>query len=339
MPVKFWLGTKTYVQQFITKRKGETKFGETIQYLDPSKNIEAVLESHLSPYVLLGIPEDMGVYANFGRRGARHSFDVVMQYLCNMQHNSFQQGDKILFLGRISFEKSDYDFIDDASLSDGKKIKKSRELVAALDKKVAYYASLVAKANKKLIVVGGGHNNCYGLLKGYALGKNQSMNVVNVDAHADLRATEGRHSGNGFTYAHKEGFIKQYTVLGLNESYIDPHAFMYLEQHSKTFTSITFEDVFVRKSISLKKAIRKIVEKHQEQMLGLELDMDVVANYPSSAVSAEGILPRELRQVVYQLNLGCNLNYMHICETRIQKKREVSNAKLIALLITDFIKN
>jgi formiminoglutamase len=35
------------------------------------------------------------------------------------------------------------------------------------------------------------------------------VNAINFDAHSDFRILEGRHSGNGFSYAYEEGFLKK----------------------------------------------------------------------------------------------------------------------------------
>jgi formiminoglutamase len=37
--------------------------------------------------------------------------------------------------------------------------------------------------------------------------------AINFDAHSDFRILEGRHSGNGFSYAYEEGFLKKYFIL------------------------------------------------------------------------------------------------------------------------------
>jgi formiminoglutamase len=39
------------------------------------------------------------------------------------------------------------------------------------------------------------------------------VNAINFDAHSDFRILEGRHSGNGFSYAYEEGFLKKYFIL------------------------------------------------------------------------------------------------------------------------------
>ena len=70
------------------------------------------------------------------------------------------------------------------------------------------------------VVVGGGHNNAYGVLAGCATALGgRAIGCVNVDLHADLRPAEGRHSGNPFTYALERGHLGRYAVVGMSEAY------------------------------------------------------------------------------------------------------------------------
>ena len=98
-------------------------------------------------------------------------------------------------------------------------INKARKIVEEIDKEVTYYVSMIIRSGKIPIVVGGGHNNAYGMLKGSSLALNKPINAINMDAHSDFRSLEGRHSGNGFSYAFYEGFLSKYTVFGLQENY------------------------------------------------------------------------------------------------------------------------
>lgn len=61
--------------------------------------------------------------------------------------------------------------------------------------------SEIVSAGVVPIVIGGGHNNSYGMLRGSSKGLNSQVNAINIDPHADFRELEGRHSGNGFSYA------------------------------------------------------------------------------------------------------------------------------------------
>jgi formiminoglutamase len=47
---------------------------------------------------------------------------------------------------------------------------------------------------------------CLRNIKGAALAKGKPVSAINYDSRARLRMLEGRHSGNGFSYAFEEGF-------------------------------------------------------------------------------------------------------------------------------------
>ncbi|MGF1948884.1 arginase family protein, partial [Enterococcus gallinarum] len=77
------------------------------------------------------------------------------------------------------------------------------------------------------------HNNAYPCIKGAAKGWHKAgvleiaqINAVNLDAHADYRAMEGRHSGNAFRYAEEDGYLEKYCVIGLHENYITQNVWM-----------------------------------------------------------------------------------------------------------------
>ncbi len=100
-----------------------------------------------------------------------------------------------------------------------KSLKTYRRQVETIDQSVNQLVYSIVKAGKIPIVVGGGHNNAYGIIKGCALALKTKINTINFDAHTDLRALEGRHSGNGFSYAIDEGFLNRYFIFGLHENH------------------------------------------------------------------------------------------------------------------------
>jgi formiminoglutamase len=95
-------------------------------------------------------------------------------------------------------EHLDFHDIDDRS--------KLSQLVEKIDKDVSL-SFLILSNLVNPIIIGGGHNNSYGNIKGTAL-QRKPVNAINFDAHSDFRILEGRHSGNGFSYAYEEAFLK-----------------------------------------------------------------------------------------------------------------------------------
>src|SRR5436190_16404477 len=91
------------------------------------------LKESEAKYVLLGIPEDIGVRANFGRPGTASAWESAIKSIANIQHNRFCKGNKVLVLGHLDVqneleEAKDLDYnntINRAKLS---------SLVAKIDK-------------------------------------------------------------------------------------------------------------------------------------------------------------------------------------------------------------
>jgi len=131
---------------------------------------------------------------------------------------------------------------------------KLNELVEKIDKEVVHIVSTIVKAGKIPIVIGGGHNNSYGNIKGSALGKGKPINAINFDAHSDFRILEGRHSGNGFSYAYEQGFLKKYFIFGLHENYTSKNVLDILKKKEDRVRFNTYDEINIRKQkISMKK--------------------------------------------------------------------------------------
>lgn len=108
--------------------------------------------------------------------------------------------------------------------------------------RVISVVSAVMEAGMTPIVIGGGHNNCFGLLTSANRVLQQKISAVNLDPHSDFRLREGRHSGNGFSYAADSGALGYYHVLGLHELKNSEATLQQLEDHGAEFT--TFQVVF-----------------------------------------------------------------------------------------------
>jgi len=73
-------------------RKYETKLGERIQVIAYPSNLERSLQNSSAKFVLLGIPEDIGVKANMGIGGTDSAWlNFIMSFL-NIQRNDFFEG-------------------------------------------------------------------------------------------------------------------------------------------------------------------------------------------------------------------------------------------------------
>ena len=68
-------------------------------------------------FVLFGIPEDIGVRANFGRPGAASAWKSAIKSIANIQHNRFSKGNQIIILGTldVSQEMNEVENLDNLS--------------------------------------------------------------------------------------------------------------------------------------------------------------------------------------------------------------------------------
>ena len=322
-------------------RSGEIKFGEKMLTIPKGMDIAQFLKTCEAKYVLFGIPEDIGVRANFGRPGAASAWECAIASIANIQHNRFCKGSQILVLGRLNVceemkevEHLDFNDIDDRS--------KLSQLVEKIDKEVSHIIFNIIKAGKTPIVIGGGHNNSYGNIKGTALAKGKPINAINFDAHSDFRILEGRHSGNGFSYAYEEGFLKKYFIFGLHENYTSKSVLDIIKKIEDRVRYNTYDSINIRKEKNFNQELIQAAHFIQNDFYGVEIDLDAIPNIASSAMTLSGFSVEELRQFVTFFAKNKNAAYLHICEGAPDLCYEKNNhliGKLIGYLVTDFIKS
>lgn len=319
----FRIYTRDHILSFVNQRVGEEKWGEyvkTVSSLDEVSTIEA-------RFVLLGIPEDIGVRANYGLGGTKTAWESTLKALLNIQSNPFLNGEEILVLGHFDIEEP----TDQSMIG-------LRKKTAQIDSLVYPVIEKIVSAGKIPIVVGGGHNNAFPIIAGLHLGNGrQKVHVVNIDAHADLRLpTEGRHSGNGFSNALGSGFLDQYRIFGLQQNYVHQSLPSYLSAH-QNIKALYFEEILLS---------NKSITAHWNPFIetlpspcGLEIDLDSIAQVLSSATTPSGFALNDIRKLL--LTNSKEFGYLHICEGAAQlSDGRIAHTigKTIAYLISDFIK-
>ena len=322
-------------KRLINKRKGETKFGEHVQLIANLSSIYDSIHRLDVDYVIFGIAEDLGVYANHGKTGTCKAWNAVIKVLLNIQSNPHTRANRVCILGHLSYD--DMMQTSDKTQETKQQLANARAAVESIDADVSHLVSIILKAGKIPIIIGGGHNNAYGNIKGSALAFNSPVNAVNFDAHSDFRAEEGRHSGNGFSYAYAEGFLKDYYILGLHENYTSNGLLNTLNK-IKSVKYSTYEAIEIRKEISFKKALEEALKFVSKTKFGIELDCDAIEHVPSSAMTPSGFRIKQARQFIHTLGTHNNACYLHICEAAPKKKTQALVGKLISYLITDFIR-
>ena len=294
---------------FLKKRDGETKFSEKVNFV---KTLED-LKNNPAKYVLLGIPEDIGVRANHGNPGTSKAWEAALGSLLNIQHNQFTNAENILLLGEIDCE-TQMKQAAEISKREPHSVEILGELVSQIDHKVSEVLRRIVEAGKFPIIIGGGHNNSYGNLKGTSEALQKPINCINFDAHTDFRALEHRHSGNGFSYAFEDGFLGKYFIFGLHRNYTSESVFNAMEKNSERVKFNLFEDISIQQKISFSDAIKEAENFCCNENFGIELDLDAVEMMGSSAISPSGFSLNEARKFVSHFSKNSNASYLHICE-------------------------
>lgn len=317
---------KRYTQQdilsLVNTRIGEQKLGENVQVvadLDHLKNVSA-------QFVLLGIPEDIGVRANHGIGGTKTAWNAALKTFLNIQSNPFLQGEEVLVLGHFEIEEPKDQSIDGL-----------RKKVDEIDSLVFPIIEKIVAAGKIPIIIGGGHNNAAPLIWGSSLALKQAINIVNIDAHADLRnPAEGRHSGNGFSYAMQNAYLNQYRIFGLHQNYVN-QALPNQIATNQNISVVYFEDL-----LQSPKNIPENWADFTDSLAtpcGLEIDLDSIENLMSSAVSPSGFTLNDIRSIL--LGNTKKYTYLHLCEGAVAMedgRTDQKTGKAIAYLVSDFIK-
>ncbi|HRL70880.1 MAG: formimidoylglutamase [Flavobacterium sp.] len=333
--------TSNDLAKITNHRSGEIKFGEKMITVPKNTDTIEFFKTCEAKYVLFGIPEDIGVRANFGRPGAASAWNSSIKSIANIQHNRFCKGSQLIVLGQLDVSKVMKE-VQNLDFNDSNDRSRLSQLVTIIDKDVSHIIFNIVKSGKIPIIIGGGHNNSYGNIKGSALAKGKSINAINFDAHSDFRILEGRHSGNGFSYAYEEGFLKKYFIFGLHENYTSKRVLDIIKKIESRVRFNTYESVNIRKEKEFDLEMAYALEFINNDFFGIEIDLDAIPNIACSAMTTSGFSVEQLRQFISFFAKNKNATYLHICEGAPDLGEEKNNhliGKLIGYLITDFIKS
>ena len=318
--------TSEKAEESLSKREGETRLGQTVSYVSSLED----LKDHPARYVLFGICEDIGVRANFGKRGAATAWPAFLNAFLNVQDNQFNTGRDMILLGHISV-KPDTDVHHETPKEE------LGAIVSRIDKMVSQVVKAIVAAGKIPIAIGGGHNNAFGMIKGTATAIEQAINVINIDAHTDLRKTDYRHSGNGFRYAyeHEPSLLKKYGVFGLHKNYTPDYIFEWMAEHKKDISYTIFEEIISKNRIV--EDFEDFARGLNDAAFGLEIDCDSIENFKSSAQTPSGLKLNDIRNIISTISLNKHCCYFHLCEAAPSSKNPSQVGKALSYMVTDFI--
>lgn len=290
-------------------RDGETRLGQVLRYADAVLSLPDALTAAKQQgccFVLLGVPEDIGPRANLGQGGSDLGWQAFIRKFINLQQNEFLDGSQILLLGELNCT-------DLQQQSQSASLATLRTLCAEIDSRLEPVLLAIFEAGLTPVVIGGGHNNSLPLLSALAKSQQQPVNCINLDPHADFRLLEGRHSGNGFSYAKAQGHLDNYLVMGLHEL---KNSASSLEQIKKAGVDVlSYQQLFVREQAPWPELLKLwLSQRNPQQVFGIELDTDAITGMPVSAYNSCGVSVQQAEHFVYLLASQTQSRYLHLAE-------------------------
>ncbi|UBH12596.1 formimidoylglutamase [Macrococcus armenti] len=251
---------------------------------------------------ILGYAVDRGVHMNQGRVGAKHGPDAVRTKFGNLP------------------------LMKDISIADFGNVSTDEPYVEAVQKE---YAELISKTNdyaKFHLLIGGGHDIAYAHFKGLkALYPDQTIGVVNIDAHFDLRDAQYATSGTGFKQILDEDADAGYLVLGLQEVGNTQYLFNVAEQYDVKYVLAEDTDYDTTDEI-----IQSFIEQYDVIMLTLCLDVLDSAFAPGvSAPCSFGLTPQQVERLIREVLSYGKTRHLSIAEMNPEYDIDGRTAKLV----------
>lgn len=301
---------------WVTAREGEVRIGQKVGWRTQNDSWKSYR------YHILGIREDIGPQLNGGLPGARNSFNAFIGRFLAIQSNVYFSGNDCCVHGTIDLINETTDFTD--------------AYIIDLDGYVNSWASEILAHGGVPIVIGGGHNNAFPLIKAASEFQKKGIAVVNMDPHADLRDLTGRHSGNPFSYALDNSYLAEYYCLGLHESYNNSAILQRLA--APNFSAFYYEN-WIDYPAQFYTDVETVFEQLKTKEFGVELDLDAIAFMPSSAFTPSGINMEQARYYVRKMAQLAGVQYVHFPEGAPQNALEDKIVgKALSYLVADFIK-
>lgn len=304
---------RTNPHRWVKPREEETKMGQAIACLREGDDMHAVLSSHYEDgcrVAIVGVPESIGPQANCGKGGAENGWEAFLSAFLNLQATPAMPLHDVLLVGEVDCTDLQAQ-ADELTEDNPQRLARLRELCVQVDQRVLQLLYPLYQSGFEIILIGGGHNNAYPLLKAGYDTSEQRFASVNLDPHADFRPREGRHSGNGFSYAYVEGALAHYHVMSLHEGKNSATSLKQLKEAGFSYHSI--HRLYDMEFVDALDEVSGLVKGWQAP-LGLEVDVDAIMQAPASALNYTGVSMAQAYRFVSQLATYADTRYLHLAE-------------------------
>lgn len=280
-----------------------------------------------SDVVIIGVPEDRGILANKGRAGAAKGPDDVRRRLYKLTPGFNMDLDriKVIDAGNISTRALTLE-----------------EVHIALQEAVS---DAVSRGGIPL-VIGGGHDLTYpglaGLVRGAGI-KKDSLGLINVDAHLDVRTDEnGINSGTSFYRAltqlpNKALSGNSFVEFAIQEPYNSPYYYNWVKKQGGSV--FTLKEVSERVMESFIQALSMVSKKGHTVAISLDIDAVRSTEAPgASASNPSGLKAPELDKIAYLAGRSSQIKYLDIMEVSPPLDQDHRTAALAASSIFWFLR-
>ncbi|WON93468.1 formimidoylglutamase [Sphingobacterium sp. Lzh-3] len=268
----------------------------------------------------LGFCSDEGVARNQGRVGAKDGPTALRNVLTNLPVH-FSDKLKLKDCGDILLKDNDLEL-------------SQQGLGAALN--------CILEQEGFPVILGGGHEVAYGHylgVKEFLKSRNQSLGIINLDAHLDIRPLEdGKgNSGTGFFQIEqdqsKADLPFHYLAIGIQEISNTKGLLDYAKE--KDVQIIERESLIIEKLDLIREKIVRFSKSVDYVYLTIDLDAFAAAYAPGvSALAFNGIVPDQLFFTIYDILLDLpNIRSVDFAELNPYFDIDSRTAKLAADLI------
>ncbi len=277
--------------------------------------------------VIFGVPTDEGIARNGGRVGAIQAPNAIREWFRKLTPYAGPQFKRHLDEIRIAD-------IGDVTIGD----------LETMHEEATRTAQELIASGKIVIVLGGGHDITYPLVRGFRDGmKSNEIGLINIDAHLNVREKKNglHHSGSSFRLLIEEGVItgEHFAEIGIQSFVAARDHFDWVIQQGSRI--LTFEDAT---TAHLPNAFEEcefaITHGDPEFPLYLSFDMDCVRASDAPGVSAPapiGFLAEEVYELAVAAGLSKNVRMFDIVEVSPPHDADGRTSRLAGRMIAGFL--
>lgn len=264
----------------------------------------------------IGFESDEGIARNKGRVGASKGPDSVRSSFASLP--SLSQQYRFFDFGNVFYKERD--------LEGGQK-----ELGFAIDK--------LLSLNIFPIIIGGGHDVAYGHYLGIAssISESQSLGILNIDAHFDMRPYEdGPSSGTMFKQMLDNNRNNNYFCIGIQQTGNTTDLFETANSYGCQY--ILEENINGGSLNNVLEQVRKFIRNHDYVLLTLCSDVMAASAAPGvSAPSPFGLDPKIVRRILRQAIAFNNILGFDVAEISPPLDENGKTAKLGAQMLFELM--